>query len=78
MKLDELISATESASNRLSDIENLNEHELKALHQPGSAYVVSIFVGLGLSQRLAPPSEQLADVLGARCRALAALHKSDA
>ena len=33
MKLDELISATESASNRLIDIENLNDHELKALHQ---------------------------------------------
>jgi low affinity Fe/Cu permease len=32
MKLDELIAATESASNRLIDIEELSEDELSALH----------------------------------------------
>jgi low affinity Fe/Cu permease len=33
MKLDELISATDSASNRLIDIEELSEDELSALHE---------------------------------------------
>jgi low affinity Fe/Cu permease len=33
MKLDELIAATDSASNRLIDIEELSEDELSALHE---------------------------------------------
>src|SRR5215210_2728460 len=32
LKLNELVAAVENASNRLIDVEDLSEHELKALH----------------------------------------------
>jgi low affinity Fe/Cu permease len=32
LKLNELVAAMEGASNRLIDVEDLNEHELRALH----------------------------------------------